>query len=78
MGLKVHEVGVKLANSLVVECGSFCEIEANIVLMFQWKERLEITFSKNNWNISLLEPYRGLSNTKCARVSTRLWGAKVA
>jgi hypothetical protein len=42
MGFKVHHDGVKLVVSLrVAECGILHEIEVNINLMVQMKERLE-------------------------------------
>ena len=34
----MHEYGFKLTNAL--ECGSLCEIEANVNLLVQLKERL--------------------------------------
>ena len=44
MGLKVHRDGFKPANSLqwYVECGSLCEIGANVNLLVQLKESLQV------------------------------------
>jgi hypothetical protein len=49
----------------VPECGSLYEVEDNIGLMVQLKERLETP-----QYLSLMELHRGQSSTKCASVST--------
>jgi hypothetical protein len=56
MGLNIYQDdGFKQANFLsVAECGSLCEIEANVHFMVQLKERLErlptSTFSSSDRN----------------------------
>ena len=41
MGLKVHEVALNRLISRLGGCGSLCEIETNVNLMIQWKEKFE-------------------------------------
>ena len=52
-----------------MECGSLCEIEANIELVVQLKESVKTpntTLSNIDWNLSLMELYIAHFNTKCA------------